>query len=499
MEESQSTTALAGWQQLMQQPEAINFAIFMAFVIIAIFAVYRLARDPARHQPPRPVAKPKPKAAPAPVAKAEPKKVEAKKPAPKPEPKKAEPKKAEPKKVAEKKPEPKKVAEKKPEPKKAEPKKVAEKKPEPKKAELKKVAEKKPEPKAASKPEAKKPEAKPEPKKPEAEPKAETAPKAEPAEPQMVAELKQDTKSSWLGRLRSGLTKTRQSLQDGIGQLITGKVALTEDTLEDIHELLFRSDVGVETADELVDHIRSSLKKADIKEPTSDDIRAALKQRVGEMLAAPIKGPVAKAKSGPTVFLVVGVNGVGKTTSIGKLGARFLSEDKTVMLAAADTFRAAAIDQLKVWGERIGARVIHHQHNSDPAAVVFDAVKAAKAADVDVLLIDTAGRLHNKKELMAELGKINKVIGKEIPDAPHETWLVVDATTGQNAHMQIKAFKEVVALSGLVVTKLDGTAKGGVVVGACHQFDLPVRYIGVGEQAADLREFSSEDFAEMML
>lgn len=493
MDESQTPQVVSGWQQFAQQPD-FNLYVLIALVallLVGVLVVFILARDPERHQPHSHMPKrktpidddvPAPKAKP--VAKA--------KPAAKAEPKKPEPKKPEPKKAA-KKPEPKKAA--KPAAK------VEPKKPEPKKAEPKKA-----EPKPAAKAELKKPEPKKaEPKKPEpkkVEPKQPEPKKSEPAkEPDLVTELKKDDSKSWLGRLRSGLTKTRRQLQDGLGQLITGKVDLTEDTLEDIHELLFRSDVGVETADELVDHIRSSLKKSGITQPTSDDIRNALKERISEMLEAPTKnkGPVVTAKSGPTVILIVGVNGVGKTTSIGKLGARFLSEDKTVMLAAADTFRAAAIDQLKVWGERIGSRVIHHQHNSDPAAVVFDAVKAAKAADVDLLLIDTAGRLHSKKELMAELGKINKVIGKEIPDAPHETWLVVDATTGQNAHMQIKAFKEVVELSGLVVTKLDGTAKGGVVIGACHQFDMPVRYIGVGEQAADLREFSSTDFADMMI
>jgi fused signal recognition particle receptor len=191
--------------------------------------------------------------------------------------------------------------------------------------------------------------------------------------------------------------------------------------------------------------------------------------------------------------------GVGKTTTIGKLSARFISEGKTVLLAAADTFRAAAIDQLQTWGQRLGIDVISHQAGSDPAAVAFDAVKAAQARGHDVLIIDTAGRLHNKKELMDELGKINRVIGKDLPGSPHETWLVIDATTGQNANMQVAAFREVVKISGLIITKLDGTAKGGVVVGIADQHQIPIRFIGVGEKASDLRQFSAREFAETLI
>jgi fused signal recognition particle receptor len=208
--------------------------------------------------------------------------------------------------------------------------------------------------------------------------------------------------------------------------------------------------------------------------------------------------PLNKPAEGPFVILVVGVNGVGKTTSIGKLAAHYVAEGKSVMLCAGDTFRAAAIEQLQVWGERIGVPVIKHQQGADPASVAFDAVKAAKARGVDVLLIDTAGRLHNKTELMDELAKVKRVITKEMPAAPHETWLVIDATTGQNAVQQVKAFGELVQLSGLVVTKLDGTAKGGVIIGIKQKFKLPIRYIGVGEKAKDLKEFSARDFAESL-
>jgi fused signal recognition particle receptor len=208
--------------------------------------------------------------------------------------------------------------------------------------------------------------------------------------------------------------------------------------------------------------------------------------------------PLKKPTEGPWVILVVGVNGVGKTTSIGKLAARFLSEDKKVLLAAADTYRAAAIDQLQVWGERLGVDVIAHKQGSDPAAVAYDAVKAAIARNSDVLLIDTAGRLHSKNDLMKELQKIYKVIGKDLPGAPHESWLVVDATTGQNAVQQVKAFTEVASLTGLISTKLDGTAKGGVLIGISDTFKLPIRYVGVGEKATDLHEFKAADYVDSL-
>lgn len=323
-------------------------------------------------------------------------------------------------------------------------------------------------------------------------------PKA-PSTPDEVTRIKSDTRSGWLGRLKTGLSKTRANLGSGIKELFSGKDKIDADTLENLHEILFKSDLGIETADILIDHLKNELKTQKLENPTEDQIKTILKAKISEIVEAPSKEPFKFQPNSPTVILIVGVNGVGKTTSIGKLAARFLSEEKKIILGAADTFRAAAIDQLKVWGDRLNVRVVHNKPNSDPAAVVFDSVKSAKSANADVLLIDTAGRLHNKKELMNELEKINRVIDREIPGAPHETWLVVDSTTGQNAHMQIKAFREVVNLTGLIVTKLDGTAKGGVVVGACQQHKLPIRYIGVGEKAEDLREFSGKDFADMML
>jgi fused signal recognition particle receptor len=295
--------------------------------------------------------------------------------------------------------------------------------------------------------------------------------------------------------LARGLTKTRDALRGSVQTLFATKAKLSSDQLEKLHEALYRADVGVATADKLVDHVRTTIGRD--AEVEWEAVAAALKERAREILAAP-QTPLAPAAQPPWVILVVGVNGVGKTTTIGKLAAHFLAADKKVLLAAADTFRAAAIEQLRVWGDRLGVDVVHHKSGSDPAAVAYDGVKAAMARGADVLLIDTAGRLHSKNELMAELGKINRVIGKDLPGAPHETWLVIDATTGQNAVAQVKAFREVVALTGLVVTKLDGTAKGGVLIGIADQFGLPIRYVGVGEKAADLRAFAAEDYVESL-
>ncbi|WP_218110349.1 signal recognition particle-docking protein FtsY [Oligoflexus tunisiensis] len=317
-----------------------------------------------------------------------------------------------------------------------------------------------------------------------------------PTEAPELAELRADDQASWLQRLRQGLSKTRSHLKDNLSRLLGGQ-KLDDQTLEQVHEVLFRSDLGVETADHLVDILRKRFGG----QPTAPDwavISTELKQAVTESLQGSEDTPMNRPSEGPFVVLVVGVNGVGKTTSIGKLAARYVAEGKSVLLCAGDTFRAAAIEQLQVWGDRLGVPVIKHQQGADPASVAFDAVKAAKARGVDVLLIDTAGRLHSKTELMDELAKVKRVIAKEMPDAPHETWLVIDATTGQNAVQQVKAFGELVNLTGLIVTKLDGTAKGGVIIGIKRKFRLPIRYIGVGEKAKDLKEFSARDFAESL-
>jgi len=321
-----------------------------------------------------------------------------------------------------------------------------------------------------------------------------------------IRQLALTSPTTWLGRLRDGLARTRESLRSSLESLFTGKVTLNADLLERLHEVLYRADIGAQTADKLVDHVRSVLGKDAIAD--WEAVRAALREKARSLLAPAVGQPLNRPEQrggapdgqhgDPWVILVVGVNGVGKTTTIGKLSAHFLADDKRVLLGAADTFRAAAIEQLSVWGDRLGVDVIKHKQGSDPAAVAYDAVKAAVARQVDVLLIDTAGRLHAKTELMAELGKINRVIGKDCPGAPHETWLVIDATTGQNAVQQVKAFAEVVKLTGLVVTKLDGTAKGGVILGIVDQFKLPVRYVGVGEKAVDLRPFVAADYADSL-
>jgi fused signal recognition particle receptor len=310
-----------------------------------------------------------------------------------------------------------------------------------------------------------------------------------------IDEILNTDKKSWVARLRTGLSKTRDNLKNSIESIFTGKTTLSTDVLEQIHEVLYRADVGVATTDKLVDKLRTKIGKD--QAASWDIVSHVLKQEATEILKQS-DSPLVIPEKKPWVILVVGVNGVGKTTTIGKLSAHFRAQNKTVLLAAADTFRAAAIDQLQVWGARLGVDVIAHKQGSDPAAVAYDGVKAAIARGSDILIIDTAGRLHSKNELMDELGKIYRVIGKDLPDAPHETWLVIDATTGQNAVMQVKAFSEAAKVSGLVVTKLDGTAKGGVILGIADQFRIPVRYIGVGEKAVDLRPFVASDYAESM-
>jgi len=308
-----------------------------------------------------------------------------------------------------------------------------------------------------------------------------------------VEEIRTTDRASWLERLSRGLAKSRASWQQSLSLILTGKSRLDEQVLEDLHAALYRADVGVAAADSLVDHVRRTIGKDNATDPAA--VANALKERAAQILSSAANTPLNKPEQGPWVVLIVGVNGVGKTTTIGKLTAHFLANEQKVLLAAADTFRAAAVEQLVVWGDRLGVDVIKHKQGADPAAVAYDGVKAAIARRADVLLIDTAGRLHAKQELMEELGKINRIIGRDLPGAPHETWLVIDATTGQNALMQVKAFSQVVKLTGLIVTKLDGTAKGGVLLSIAEQFKLPIRYVGVGEKAADLRAFDAGDYA----
>lgn len=316
------------------------------------------------------------------------------------------------------------------------------------------------------------------------------------AAPSEVEEVMRTDASKWRERLALGLSRTRDALRANLQSVFGLKTKIDAKMLENLHEALYRADIGIATADKLVDHVRTSVNQDEAA--SWEVVASSLKEKASAIMGESQKIPLKKPEKGPWVILVVGVNGVGKTTTIGKLAAHFLAADKKVLLAAADTFRAAAIEQLSVWGERLGVEVIKHQAGSDPAAVAYDGVKAALARDMDVLLIDTAGRLHAKAELMAELGKINRIIGRDLPGAPHETWLVVDATTGQNAVQQVKAFKEVVDLSGIIVTKLDGTAKGGVLIGITDQFGIPIRYIGVGEKAADLRVFQANEYVESL-
>lgn len=298
----------------------------------------------------------------------------------------------------------------------------------------------------------------------------------------------------FFSRLKEGLTKTRKSFTEKIEKVIIGYADIDDDLLDELEDALIQADVGVKTSLSLMEDVRKGIKKKEINSP--EDLKPFLIRRITELLNEGSDSDATHlAPSGPTVILVIGVNGVGKTTTIGKLAHYYKDEGKSVMLAAADTFRAAAIDQLQIWGQRVGVPVIAHEEGSDPAAVVFDAVKAATARKADILIIDTAGRLHNKTNLMTELNKIQRVIQREIPGAPHETLLVLDATTGQNAISQAELFTKAAPISGLVLTKLDGTAKGGVVIGLKAELSMPVKWIGVGEKMDDLRPFIANDFA----
>ena len=292
-------------------------------------------------------------------------------------------------------------------------------------------------------------------------------------------------------RMRQGLAKTRNSLVGRMDDLLGSHGRLDEEFLEEMEELLITADFGMQTTQDLVQALAGRLKEIDPNVPAqlhdvlSEEIRARLKTGSSEWPAP---------ESGPLVIMVVGVNGVGKTTTIGKLAKQFSDQGKKVVLGAGDTFRAAAAEQLEVWGERSGAEVIRHTEGSDPGAVAFDAAKAAVARKADVLILDTAGRLHTKVNLMEELKKVRRIIDREIPGAPHETLLVLDATTGQNALTQARSFRDAVEVSGIALTKLDGTAKGGIVVAICSQLDLPVRLIGIGEGVSDLRHFDADEF-----
>ncbi len=288
-------------------------------------------------------------------------------------------------------------------------------------------------------------------------------------------------------KLKSGLKKTRESFFGRITSILKSK-KLDEETLEELEELLIAADVGVEVVEEILEDLR--------REKPEDPLKY-VKEKLLEILS--LDPTLNLPSTPPAVISIVGVNGSGKTTTCAKLAKIFIDEGKQVVLAASDTFRAAAIEQLKHWGDRVGATVIAHQEGADPAAVAFDAVRHAKARGKDVVIVDTAGRLHNKKNLMEELRKIHRVVAREVEGAPHEVLLVLDATTGQNGLVQAKVFKEIVNVSGIVITKLDGTAKGGIVVAIAKELGLPIKFIGIGEKEDDLREFNAEDFVNALL
>ncbi|NLK37554.1 MAG: signal recognition particle-docking protein FtsY [Epulopiscium sp.] len=301
-------------------------------------------------------------------------------------------------------------------------------------------------------------------------------------------------KKGFFAKLIAGLDKTRKSILGGVDSVLGAFVTIDEDLFEELEEVLVMADIGVETTMNIIENLRKRVKKEKVTQP--QDIKSMLIDEITQLLQEETEETTTLQT--PAVILVIGVNGVGKTTTIGKLANNFKSQGKSVLLAAADTFRAAAIDQLEIWGQRSQIDVIKHQENSDPAAVVFDAVNAAKNRNTDVLICDTAGRLHNKKNLMDELKKISKVIDREYPKAHKEVYLVLDATTGQNALQQARLFQEVAQLTGIVLTKLDGTAKGGIVIAIKSELKIPVRYIGVGEGIQDLQQFHAGEFAKAL-
>ncbi len=292
-------------------------------------------------------------------------------------------------------------------------------------------------------------------------------------------------------RINQGLKKTRDNMTGAINAALYGKNEIDDEFYDELEEILVMSDVGVTTAMEIVERLRDSVFKKNLRK--AKDVKKEIKNIVAELLSG---GETIDMITVPSVILVIGVNGVGKTTSIGKMAAMFKDEGKKVILGAADTFRAAAIDQLEIWADRAGVDIVKHKEGADPAAVVFDTIAAGKARNADIIICDTAGRLHNKKNLMEELAKIYRVIDRQLPYADREILLVLDATTGQNAVNQAKEFKDVAEITGIILTKLDGTAKGGVVLAIKNDLKVPVKFIGVGEGIDDLRPFNPEAFAE---
>ncbi len=296
-------------------------------------------------------------------------------------------------------------------------------------------------------------------------------------------------------KLKQGLNKTKNSFDEKMNNIFSTFRKADEELLEELEEALIMSDVGVVTSTKIIENLRNKIKKENLKE--AEEVKEALREEIQEIFDATDKE--LNLKTHPSVILVVGVNGVGKTTSIGKIANRLKKDGKKVVVAAADTFRAAAVEQLEIWANRAGCDIVKRQEGVDPASVVYEAIQITKQKDADVLICDTAGRLHNKKYLMDELVKIKRVIDKELPEASEEVLMVLDATTGQNAISQVQAFKETVDITGLILTKLDGTAKGGAVIGIVNENKVPVKFIGVGEQIDDMEIFNSKDFVKALI
>ena len=296
-------------------------------------------------------------------------------------------------------------------------------------------------------------------------------------------------------KIKQGLTKTRNAMASTLGSVFSGFSQLDDDFYDELEESLILADLGVETALKATDRLRKRVKEQHLKEP--EEAKTALKEILVEMLS--VGQPQLDLSTKPAVILVIGVNGVGKTTTIGKLAAKLTAEGKKVLLVAGDTFRAAAADQLEIWAGRSGADIVRQYEGADPAAVVFDGIQAAKSRGADVILVDTAGRLHNKTNLMNELNKISRIVDRELPGAARETLLVLDGTTGQNGLIQAKQFKEIAGVTAIALTKLDGTAKGGIVIAVADSLQIPVKFVGVGEQVDDLMPFEVKDFVEALL
>jgi fused signal recognition particle receptor len=298
-------------------------------------------------------------------------------------------------------------------------------------------------------------------------------------------------------KLKKGLSKTHQGLVEQIDRLVLGKKTIDQDLLDELEGLLFAADLGVKASSQLIEGVHQALKRGELKEP--EKVKDFIKQEILRILISgekPLSIDFSQIK--PFVFMVVGVNGVGKTTTIAKIAHQYSSQGKKVLIGAADTFRAAAVEQLQIWANRVGADLIKQSKGTDPSAVAFDSIHAAKARNIDLVFIDTAGRLHTKVNLMEEVKKVKRIIGRECPGAPHEVLLVLDATTGQNAISQAKFFNEAIGVTGIVLTKLDGTAKGGIIVGITQELTIPIRFIGVGEGIDDLREFNASEFVQAL-